>query len=104
MLFEYQGVRAASEIVIRRPYGTPISGAADLGGCAKRKHCCSAREHWTEGRGLVVFFLGGGGVILEGFLVAVYCFYYYYCLLKANNKIYCIVLYFNLLYYIVIYG
>ena len=55
-----------SEIVIRRTYATPISGAADLSGCSKRKRCCSAREHWTEGRGLVVVFCRVG-VILDGF-------------------------------------
>ena len=33
----FEEVRAASEIVIRQSYGTPISGAVNLGGCAKRK-------------------------------------------------------------------
>ena len=56
-------LRQRSEIIIRQPYGTPISGAADLSGCTKRKHCCNAREHWTtEGRELV--FLGGCCIIL----------------------------------------
>ena len=39
----------------------------------KRKHCCSAREHWTEGRALVVILFGG--CYYGEFLVAVYCFY-----------------------------
>ena len=47
-----------------------------------------------EGRGLVFWGGGGGrGCYFGGFLVTVYCFYYlnfYYCLLKANNKMYCI--------------
>ena len=46
-----QRVKSSSGYI---PYGTTISGAADVGGCTKRKHCCSAREHWTEGQGLVV--------------------------------------------------
>ena len=36
----FEGVRVASEIVIRQPYA--LSGAADLGGCAKKERCCSA--------------------------------------------------------------
>ena len=41
----FEGVRAACENVIQRPFGTTTSGITNLSGCTNRECCCSAREH-----------------------------------------------------------
>ena len=71
----FEGVRATRKNVIRQPHGTTSSGSPNLSGCTKRECCCSAGEHWTEGRGLVVFWWW---CYSGGFCCCCVLFYYYY--------------------------
>ena len=51
---------------VKSPSGDPMAHrylVQRISVAVQMKHCCSAREHWTEGRG----YLGGGGCYYGGF-------------------------------------
>ena len=79
----FEGVRATRKNVIRRPYGTTTSGAANISGCTKRECCCSAGEHWAEGRGLAVFWWWW---CYSGGFFVVYCFIIIIIIISVNKK------------------